>query len=162
MPEPKGPLATVPTDPPEVAAAKAEAVVNEVKQAPPEEKKRIAIDQRLLMTEVQLLLADKRTAFALMRTGVTVALVPMALWTFLIGTSQLWNVFDVLWVLVQFAAVTLTLFALGAYLVLHALEHLRHTEAVLVGLRSSDTMLEQLMLAEPAHHLLRFGWPRRG
>lgn len=154
MPEPTGPLATPPAESAKVAAAKAEAVVQEVKHAPKAEKRRLAIDQRLLMTEVQLLLADKRTAFALLRTGVTVSLVPLSLWTFLIGTSKLWNPFDVMWILVPFALVTSLLFALGIYLVSHALAHVRHTEAVLTGLRSSDTMLEELMMAEGRGHQL--------
>ena len=148
MPEPTGPLATPPAEPAKVAAAKAEAVVHEVRHTPKAEKQRLAIDQRLLMTEVQLLLADKRTAYALLRTGVTVSLVPLSLWTFLIGTSKLWNPFDVMWILIPFGILTTMLFALGIYLVSHALAHVRHTEAVLTGLRSSDTMLEELMMAE--------------
>src|SRR5882672_9951735 len=48
--------------------------VRELVEAPHERKKEIKLDHSLIMSEVQLLLAEKRTAFALLRTGVTVAL----------------------------------------------------------------------------------------
>lgn len=160
MAEPKGPLATPPKEPPKVAADKASAVVDEVRRAPTAEKKRIAVDQRLLMNEVNLLLADKRTSYALLRTGVTVAIVPLSLWTFLIATSKLWNPFDLIWFLIPFALVTLSLFGLGAYLILHALGHLRHTEAVLTGIRQSDTMIGELLLDHSSARFLVGRWYR--
>lgn len=132
--------------PPE--AAHAEKVVSEVTKASPEEKKAIAIDHKLIMSEVQLLLAEKRTAFALLRTGVTVSLVPLSLWTVLVATSRLYNVFDVMWLLVPLMLVAAALFALGLYLISHALAHMRHIENVMMGLRQSDTLLESLLFRE--------------
>lgn len=125
-----------------------QAVAENVKAAPAEAKRAIAIDQKLLMSEVQLLLADKRTAFALLRTGVTVALIPMSIWTLLVTTSKLYNVFDVLWLLVPLLLVATLLFVLGIYLVVHAMMHVRHIERVMAGLKKSDTLLEDLMFRE--------------
>lgn len=143
----------MPTDPssapaPAPETKKAEAVVASVAQAPTEAKKAIAIDQKLLMSEVQLLLAEKRTAFALLRTGVTVSLVPLSLWTVLVATSRLYNVFDVMWLLLPLMAIAVGLFALGLYLVYHALQHIRHIERVMDGLKKSDTLLESLLFRE--------------
>ncbi|GEM_PF-4482038 len=132
--------------PPE--AVHAEKVVSDVAQATPAEKKALAIDHKLVMSEVQLLLAEKRTAFALLRTGVTVALVPLSLWTVLVATSRLYNVLDVMWLLVPLMAIAVALFALGLYLVVHALLHVRHIENVMLGLRQTDTLLETLLFRE--------------
>lgn len=149
-----------PKTPPE--AAHAEKVVDEVAKATPEEKKAIAIDHKLIMSEVQLLLAEKRTAFALLRTGVTVSLVPLSLWTVLVATSKLYSVFDVMWLLVPLMAVALALFALGLYLIYHALAHVRHIENVMLGLRQSDTLLESLLFREVGvRYLPSFRLPRR-
>ena len=87
----------------------------------------IKLDHALIMSEVQLLLAEKRTAYALLRTGVTVSLVPLSLWTVLLATSKLYNVFDVMWLLIPVMAIAVALFALGVWLIWHALQHLRHT-----------------------------------
>lgn len=130
-------------------AVKAEAVVKEVVAADPAEKRKLAADHRLVLGEVQLMLAEKRTAFALLRTGVTVSLVPLSMWTVLVATSRLWNPFQVMWLLVPLMTVALALFGLGIHLVVHALQHLRHVDRVLTGLRSRDTLLEDLLYREP-------------
>lgn len=121
--------------------------VKELVDAPNSIKKEIKLDQRLLMSEVQLLLAEKRTAYALLRTGVTVSLVPLSIWTVLVATSKLYNVFDVLWLFVPVMAVALALFGLGAWLIQHAIQHVRHVDVTIHALRRSDTLLEDLMSA---------------
>lgn len=132
--------------PPE--AAHAEAVVDEVAHASIQQKRSLAIDHKLVMSEVQLLLAEKRTAFALLRTGVSVSLVPLSIWTVLVATSRLYNPFQVMWLLVPVMLVALALFILGCWLVMHALRHLRHVDNVMMGLRKKDTLLEDLLYKE--------------
>lgn len=134
--------------PPAPETLRAERVVEEVKETSTSEKKAIAIDQKLLMSEVQLLLAEKRTSFALLRTGVTVSLIPVSIWTVLVTTSRLWNPFDVMWLLAPVMIVAVALFGLGNYLVVHALIHLRHCDRTLAGLRRTDTLLEELLYRE--------------
>lgn len=124
----------------------AEAVVDELALAPQAEKRQMAVDHRLVMQEVQLLLAEKRTSYALLRTGITVSLVPLSLWTVLLATSQFWNALDALWFVIPFAVGSALLFLLGVYLVSHALLHIAHTEHVIAGLRRSDTLLEDMLL----------------
>ena len=98
------------------------------------------------MSEVQLLLAEKRTAYALLRTGLTVALVPLSIWTVLVATSRLYNVFDVMWLFVPVMAVAIIMFTLGIFLVQRALRTTQHADVTLMALRRSDTLLEDLML----------------
>lgn len=127
-------------------AEKAHAVVQDLAEATKAEKKEIAVDHRLVMQEVQLLLAEKRTSFALMRTGVTVALLPVSVWTVLVATSSLWSVWDSWWILAPLMLVATVIFVLGAYLVGHAMHHIAHTDRVLMGLRATDTLLEELLI----------------
>lgn len=138
--EPSGQL------PPE--SAHAEEVVEKVTHATLAEKRSLAIDHKLVMGEVQLLLAEKRTSYALLRTGVTVSLVPLSLWTVLVATSRLYNPFHVLWFLVPVLVVAGALFLLGVHLVVHAIAHLRHVDRVMLGLRQKDTLLEDLLFRE--------------
>jgi len=121
--------------------------VRELVEAPHERKKEIKLDHSLIMSEVQLLLAEKRTAFALLRTGVTVALVPLSVWTLLVATSRLYNVFDVMWLLAPMMVAAAALFGLGIYLIYAALKRVRHTDVTLLALRRSDTLLEDLLYA---------------
>lgn len=125
--------------------AKTQAVVEEVQQTSKQVKKELRLDQTLIMSEVQLLLADKRTAYALLRTGVSVSLVPLSIWTVLVATSKLWDPFSALWLLVPIMIMALGLFALGIYLILHALQHVVHIERTMGAIRQSATFLEQLL-----------------
>ena len=143
--DPQG-AASPPAKPEETANA--EAVVDKVSHATLAEKRSLAIDHKLVMSEVQLLLAEKRTAFALLRTGVTVSLVPLSLWTVLVATSRLWNPFEILWLLVPIMVLASALFLLGIHLVVHAVGHLRHVDRVMDGLRKKDTLLEDLLYKE--------------
>lgn len=110
-------------------------------------KREIKLDHSLIMSEVQLLLAEKRTSYALLRTGVTVALVPLSIWTVLLATSRLYNVFDELWLFAPLMLIAVGLLALGAWLVLHALARVRRVDATLTALRKSDTLIEDLLAA---------------
>jgi hypothetical protein len=123
------------------------AAVKELVESPRAVKREIKLDHSLIMSEVQLLLAEKRTAFALLRTGVTVSLVPLSIWTVLVATSKLYNGFDVLWLLLPVMIMAVFLFALGIWLILRALRHVHHTDVTLLALRRSDTLLEDLMYA---------------
>lgn len=143
-------------------AVQAQAVVEDLADAPKAEKKAIAVDHRLVMGEVQLLLAEKRTSFALLRTGVSVALVPLSMWTVLLATSRLWSVWQTWYVLLPLMAVAVALFILGVYLILHALHHLAHTDRVLTGLRQHDTLLEGLLITHGRASRVLNPWRWRG
>lgn len=153
-----GELPAVPAAPEPAPAA--EKLAKVVAHASPAMKKELRIDHGLILSEVQLLLAEKRTAYALLRTGVTVALVPVSIWTVLVATSRLWDPFRVLWLLVPVMLVAALFFCLGAYLIVHALQHVQHTDTTLNALRQSDTLLEDLLVKHDADGLRfpRFRW----
>jgi hypothetical protein len=132
--------------------AKTQAVVEEVQAQPKQVKKEIKLDQALIMSEVQLLLADKRTSYALLRTGVSVSLVPMSIWTVLVATSKLYDPFSALWLLVPVMLIAGALFLLGSYLIIHALQHIAHIERTMGALRQSATFLEQLLYKHNRWH----------
>ncbi|MBU1693076.1 MAG: hypothetical protein KKC51_03845 [Verrucomicrobia bacterium] len=84
----------------------------------------------LLSNEIQLLLSEKRTSLSVLRTGIAVFALPMSVLSILITTSRLYDAEKVKGFLVTVLALSLGLVALGAYLVvralnkLHALDHL--------------------------------------
>lgn len=147
---------------PSAEAHKAHAALEDLADAPKSEKKEMVVDHRLVMSEVQLILAEKRTSFALLRTAVTVSLVPLSIWSLLIATSAFWSWWDVWWLLLPLLLIAAGLFALGTYLVVHAMQHLAHSDRVLMGLRASDTLLEDLLLAHGRADRLLKPWRWRG
>lgn len=97
------------------------------------------------INEIQLLLAEKRTALAIMRTGIAVIALPLSVFSVLIATSRLYD-WQQVWVL--FVAVTIINFALvglGVYLVVRSLIRLHGYDDKIRMLKSDYPFLKQLL-----------------
>jgi uncharacterized membrane protein YidH (DUF202 family) len=101
----------------------------------------MAAEDPLIINEAQLLLAEKRTHLASLRTGIAVVALPMAFISFLIASSQLYNVKTVLWLLVPLLVVCTGLGLLGVYMVVKSVIKLRHAERMLRELKLRHSML---------------------
>ena len=74
-------------------------------------------DEQLLLNEIQLLLAEKRTYYALLRTGMGIFTLPLTMVAVLAGTSEYHSVFSsfglgflIITVLIAISLVGLSLF----------------------------------------------------
>ena len=75
----------------------------------------------IIINEVQLVLAEKRTSLAVMRTGIAVLALPLSVMSVLVATSKYYDVFHVLHFLVPLGALCAALIAFGAYLIIRSL-----------------------------------------
>lgn len=66
---------------------------------------------------IQLILAEKRTSLAVMRTGIVVFTLPLSVATVLIATSRYYKVLETVHLLIPLAIVCLGLVVLGVFLV---------------------------------------------
>lgn len=64
----------------------------------PGNKKTKHTNEQLLLNEIQLLLAEKRTYFALLRTGMAIFTMPLTIVAVLAGTSEYHAVFKSFWI----------------------------------------------------------------
>jgi uncharacterized membrane protein YidH (DUF202 family) len=87
--------------------------------------KRLSADPKKLdaiaINEVQLLLAEKRTSLALMRTGIAVLALPLSVFSFLIATSKYYDIPDVLHFLIPLGALNCALIVFGFYLIVRSI-----------------------------------------
>jgi hypothetical protein len=120
-------------------------VLENIPKVPGRVKKEIQLDQALVLSEVQLLLAEKRTAYALLRTGLAVSLLPLSMWTVLVATSKLWDATKIWWLLAPALVIMIVLLVLGLHLMYDALQNIRHAERRIGALRHKSTILEDLM-----------------
>jgi hypothetical protein len=72
------------------------------------------------MNEVQLLLAEKRTSLAAMRTGIAVLVLPLSVISVLIATSKYYDIVHVMHLLVPLLILCAALVSLGAYLIIRS------------------------------------------
>ncbi len=75
--------------------------------------------------QAQLVLAEKRTSLATLRTGIAVFALPLSVLSVLVATSRYYNVFEVLPLLVPLVAFSGGLAILGAYLITRAILNIR-------------------------------------
>jgi uncharacterized membrane protein YidH (DUF202 family) len=82
----------------------------------------------VIFGEIQVLLAEKRTALAAMRTGIAVFALPLSVLSALIATSRYYNMEKVMPLLAPLMLLNLGLVVLGTWLVFRSIHRIRHFE----------------------------------
>lgn len=99
----------------------------------------------VLINEAQLVLAEKRTSLAVLRTGIAVFLLPLSVLSFLVATSGLYSFSNVWPLLLPLLVVCAGLIVLGAYLVTRAIMRIRRHEKILEQLKKRNRDLEEIL-----------------
>ncbi len=99
----------------------------------------------MTFNEVQLLLAEKRTALSTMRTGIAVFAFPLSVLSVLIATSKSYDVQAVLQWLVPLVLLNLGLTVLGIYLITRAVIRIHHYDRLIDGLKRKHSRLAELL-----------------
>ena len=99
----------------------------------------------VIFNEVQLLLAEKRTALSTMRTGIAVFAFPLSVLSVLIATSKSYEVHEVMHWLVPLLLLNLGLVALGVYLISRAVVRIRRYDHLLDELKRKNHRLAELL-----------------
>lgn len=95
--------------------------------------------------QVQLLLAEKRTSLAALRTGIAVFALPLSVLGLLVATSKYYDAAAVLHFLLPLLALSAALAALGAWLCVRAVMRLRHEDALIRRIKARCSGLAELI-----------------
>lgn len=109
-----------------------------------ETQRRQAADS-LTINEIQLLLAEKRTYLALLRTGIAVIALPLSIISFLIATSQHYRVIQVWPLMVPLLLACLVLGVFGVMMIRSAVMKMRHAEQLIQKLKEKNTRLSEFV-----------------
>ena len=82
----------------------------------------------VIFGEIQVILAEKRTALASLRTGIAVFALPFSVLSVLIATSRYYSFHKVMPLLVPLMLLNLGLVVLGCWLVLRSIRRIHHFE----------------------------------
>ena len=99
----------------------------------------------LIINEAQLILAEKRTSLAAMRTGIAVFVLPLSVMGLLIATSRYYNVLHVLPLIIPLAIILLALIALGSYLVVRSLRNILRYDRMIHRLKVCHSKLSEFL-----------------
>lgn len=101
--------------------------------------------EMLAVQELQLLLAEKRTALSTLRTGIAVFALPLSVLSVLIATSKAYEPARVLHWLVPLVLLNLGLVALGVYLITLAVLRIRRYDRLLDDFKQKNQRLARLL-----------------
>ncbi len=101
--------------------------------------------EMIILQEMQLLLAEKRTALSTLRTGAAIFAFPLSVLSVLIATSRSYEIHEVTHWLLPLLFLNLGLIALAVYLVLNALRRLRHYNRRIQQYKRQHPRLNQLL-----------------
>jgi len=79
-----------------------------------------------ILGEIQVLLSEKRTSLATLRTGIAVFALPLSVLSLLIATSHYYSFAKVMPLLAPLLILNLGLIGVGSWLVYRSLKHLQH------------------------------------
>ena len=82
----------------------------------------------LIFNEIQVLLAEKRTALSSLRTGIAIFALPLSVLSVLIATSRFYSFGKVMPLLVPLLLLNLGLVVLGSWLIYRSTRHLHRYE----------------------------------
>jgi uncharacterized membrane protein YidH (DUF202 family) len=100
--------------------------------------------ESMLINEVCLILAEKRTALSVMRTGLAVLVLPLSVASVLIAISRYYDPGRVIWLLGPLLGLSLLLAVFGLYLILYAWRRSRNLESINRGLKRQNPRLGKL------------------
>ena len=99
----------------------------------------------LVLQEMQLLLAEKRTALSTLRTGIVIFAFPLSVLSVLITTSGSYDWREVMHWLVPLLILTLGLTALAIYLIAHSFRRLHHYDRIITELKRKHSKLAEFL-----------------
>ncbi len=106
-------------------------------------------DQResegIIINEVQLLLAEKRTSLAAMRTGIAVFALPLSVLGFLVATSRYYVPMHVLQWLVPLLVISTAMVFLGSYLIIKSIVRIHRYDRLIKEIKRQHSRLAEFI-----------------
>src|SRR2546430_5488685 len=99
----------------------------------------------IVFNEIQVLLAEKRTALASLRAGIAVFALPLSVLSALIATSRFYSMEKVMPLLAPLLLLNLGLVVLGTWLVFRSIQRIHHYEHRIKELSKKYRSIAQFM-----------------
>jgi uncharacterized membrane protein YidH (DUF202 family) len=99
----------------------------------------------IIINEAQLILAEKRTSMAAMRTGIAVFALPLSVLGLLVATSRHYDVLHVLPLIIPLGIMLAALISLGSYLIVRALGNIHRYDRMIRQLKTCHSKLSQFL-----------------
>ena len=95
--------------------------------------------------EIQLILAEKRTAFSSLRTGIAIFALPLSVLSVLVATSRFYDLTKVMGLFLALMVLNLALVTLGVYLIYQSLKRLRHFDSLIRKIKQEHSAIADFL-----------------
>ena len=102
-------------------------------------------DGAFIVNEVQLILAEKRTALSSLRTGIAVFVLPLSVLSVLIATSRYYDLLRVVPLMVPLLVLNAALISLGAYLIVHSMRRIHRYDRLIRDIKRKHSAIAELI-----------------
>lgn len=102
--------------------------------------------ETLLLSEVQVLLAEKRTYYSILRTGLAIITVPLSIIIFLIAAKDFHNLFQSFWLSLIIVGCLLAISIAGVYLVVKSSRKVKKIDRMILGIEKEDDRVDNLVI----------------
>ena len=101
--------------------------------------------ENIIINEVQLILAEKRTSLSAMRTGIAVFVLPLSVFSVLIATSKYYEIIHVMHLLIPLLILCAALIFLGTYLVIRSIIKIKHQDKYIMEIKRRHSRIAQFI-----------------
>jgi len=99
----------------------------------------------LVISKVELLLAEKMAVLATLRTGIAIFTLPFSVLTILIATSSFYEIREVEWLLGIVYILCTALASVGGYLVFRSIQRIHGIDHKIERIKKHHKFMDQLM-----------------
>ena len=98
-----------------------------------------------IIAEIQLLLAEKRTSLAVLRTGITMAILPLSVMSLLVATSRYYEIEKVWHILVPLLVISLALLIVAAYLISRSIVKFMREDRLIMEIKKKHSRIAEFI-----------------
>ena len=102
-------------------------------------------DSSLIINEVQLILAEKRTALSTMRTGISVFVLPLSVLSVLVATSRYYEIPQVMHFLFPLLLLCAGLVFLGSYLIIRSIIRIHRYDRLIRKIKQRHSLIAEFL-----------------
>lgn len=102
-------------------------------------------DSSMAINEVQLVLAEKRTALSALRTGISVFVLPLSVLSLLVATSRYYEIPQVLHFLLPLLILCALLVFLGSYLIVRSIVRIHRYDRLIRKIKQKHSAIAEFI-----------------
>jgi len=102
-------------------------------------------ENEIIFSEIQILLAEKRTSLSFLRTGIAVLALPLSIVSALIATSKYYDYASVLHLIIPVLVICSLLVCFGIFLIIRSLLRNNKYDKMILKLKQKSSFLKEIL-----------------